>query len=108
MPLRKFEHVDAGDAVLITRTFRQPLGESGDVNPQTMIVYRVLNGVVVDEYTPELSYSDSDTAVTAKAVVEFPTDSPSGTQFVIFTLTAPIIATEIVEFAVRALPALPD
>lgn len=107
MPLRTFEHVDAGDLVRISRTFAKPIGETGDVNPQTMTVYRVQGGINVDEYEPTLSYSVDDSAVTAVVEVEFPLDSTSGTQYVVFVLTEPIVATEIVGFAVRALPAQP-
>lgn len=107
MPLRKIEHVDAGDSVRITRTFAKALGAVGGVNPQTMSVYRVQEGVREETLTPALTYAVDDSTVTAVVDAEFPIDSPSGTQFVVFVLTAPLVATEIVEFAVHALPALP-
>lgn len=105
MPVQHVTHVDAGDAVLITRTFKLPVGESGTVNPQTMTVYRAALGVVLDEYVPELTYSEGDTAVTAKVLVEFPTDAPSGRQAIVFVLSGPIVTADVVHFGVQALPA---
>lgn len=105
MPVQFVEHVDAGDAVLITRTFRLPVGATGSVNPQTMTVYRAALGAVQEPLTPELSYSDADTAVTAEVLVEFPVDSPSGRQAVVFVLTGPIVTVDVVHFGVQQLPA---
>lgn len=103
--LRKLEHVDAGDAVLITRTFRLPAGETGSVNPQAISAYRSAGGVVAETYTLTPSYSDGDTAVTVELLVEFPLDATSGRQAVVFVLTGPIVAVDVVHFAVNALPA---